>query len=58
MSKEEMLKTLKTGDIVEIQSIELLRVVISEWALKSFKNGTIEVLKLWDKNGKIIWKKR
>lgn len=48
----------KHGDIVEIQSIELLRVVISEWALKSFKDGAIEVLKLWDENGKIIWKKR
>lgn len=55
---QELANSLKVGNIVEYQSIERIRVHISslksEEALKvDYKN----ILKVWNKNGEIIWRK-
>lgn len=55
---QDLLNSLKVGNIVEYQSIERIRVHISSLKLEeALKVDHKNILKVWNENGEIIWSK-
>ena len=55
---QDLLTSLKVGNIVEYQSIERIRVHISSLKLEeALKVDYKNILKVWNQNGEIIWSK-
>lgn len=55
---QELANSLKVGNIVEYQSIAIIRVHINSFQLEeAFKVDYKNILKVWNQNGEIIWSK-
>lgn len=55
---QELANSLKVGNVVEYQSIAIIRVHINSFKLEeAFKVDYKNILKVWNQNGEIIWSK-